>query len=137
MDTTVSTDSSLKPSGKVSSALRLQQVLQGIIALFFTAAGLANLAGGMGADMLRLGYPEYFSMIIGGGYLIGVVCIYQRVFPFLQDWAFGAMAASLVGAAASHIFVGDPLSKVLPCFIIQILFVWSYVLRMKGQADVA
>lgn len=117
------------------SRRRLQQVLQAFLALFFVAAGLANIGGAMSGDMVRLGYPDYFSTIIGVGYIIGVVCIYQTRFPFLQEWAYGAMAASLVGASASHIFAGDTLDKAMPSLIVQVIFVVSYVLRLRGLTD--
>lgn len=115
------------------STKNLQRGLQGFLAFVFVAAGLVNLGGAMEMDMARLEYPNYFSMIIGMGYLLGVVCLYQSKYLFLQEWALGAFAASLVGAAASHILAGDPLSKALPAFVLQAIFVWSYILRIKLQ----
>lgn len=108
-----------------------QKVLQGILAFVFLAAGAANLMGAMDADLARLGFPEYFSLIIGVAYLISVVCIYQTRFPFLQDWAFAGMAVSLVGAAGSHILAGDPIGNAMPAIIIQIVLVFAYVMRAK------
>lgn len=116
---------------KLSSQKKTHDVLQSILALVFFAAAIANLAGAMGSDMQRLGYPAYFSVILGLAYAIGVVCLYQRRFVFLQEWAIGAFAASLVGAAGSHVFAGDPFARALPALILQIFLVWFYLLRRK------
>lgn len=115
----------------LSRQKKVHEVLKSILALIFFAAAIANLSGGMSGDMQRLGYPAYFSVILGLAYAIGVVCLYQRRFVFLQEWAIGAFATSLVGAAASHVFAGDPFTRALPALVLQVLLVWFYLLRRK------
>lgn len=114
-----------------NSTARLQHFVQGFLALVFVAAGLANLAGAMQADMMRLAYPNYFSTLLGVGYILGVLCLYQNKYPFLQEWALGAFAASLVGAAGSHVLAGDPISRAIPAIVLLAIFVWNYWLRSK------
>ncbi|MEM6384483.1 MAG: DoxX family protein [Pseudomonadota bacterium] len=116
---------------KTLNATYAPAIFKGIIAFVFVAAGIANLMGGMATDLERLGFPGYFSTIIGVAYLLAVVCIYQTTFLFLQEWAYGGMAVALVGAAASHVFAGDPLANAMPAFILQIIFVVAYVLRAR------
>ncbi|MEM6524726.1 MAG: DoxX family protein [Bacteroidota bacterium] len=115
------------------SEQRMRIVLQGAIAFIFVMAALACLSGGMTPELERLGYPKYFSFILGPAYLLGVVSIYQQRYPFLQEWAIGAIAVNLIGASASHILAGDSIVKALPSFIIQALFIWFYILRLKEK----
>ncbi|MEM6735478.1 MAG: DoxX family protein [Bacteroidota bacterium] len=107
--------------------------LQGIIAFVYVMAALACLSGGMTPELERLGYPNYFSMILGIAYLLGVVSIYQKRYSFLQEWAIGAIAVNLIGASASHIFAGDSIAQALPSFVVQALFIWFYILRLKEK----
>ncbi|MDP0930078.1 DoxX family protein [Paracoccus onubensis] len=113
----------------------IQLVLQGLVAFVFLAAGVFNLAGMMTEEMVRLGYPGYFTTIIGVAYIIGVICIYQPRFAFLQDWAFGAMAATLVGAAGTHILIGDPISSATPAIGTLAALVATYALRGRFRED--
>jgi len=110
---------------------KLYQITKGILAFAFATSGLANLAGAMAADMDRLGYPAYFSTIIGVAYFIAVIFIYQTKIRFLQEWAYGGMAASLVGATASHVFAGDSVAMVVPAFVLIGIFSVAYYSRYK------
>lgn len=107
----------------------VQLILQGLVATVFLVAGVLNLTGMMTEEMMRLGYPGYFSTIIGVAFIIGVIFIYQPRFTFLQEWAFGAMAATLVGAAGTHILVGDPIGSAAPAIMTLVLLLVAYALR--------
>lgn len=109
--------------------------LQGIMAFIFVMVALANLSGAATPEIERLGYPRYFSFLLGPACLIGVVCLYQNRYLFLQEWALGGFAANLVGASTSHILAGDTIAQALPSFIIQALFVWFYILRLKEKNE--
>lgn len=113
----------------------IQLILQGLVAFVFLAAGVFNLAGMMTEEMMRLGYPGYFTTITGVAYIIGVICIYQPRFAFLQDWAFGAMAATLVGAAGTHILIGDPISSATPAIGTLVVLMAAYALRGRPRED--
>lgn len=125
----------MKNARYYSSIKLLQLILQGTLAFVFLVAGVLNLSGTMTEEMMRLGYPEYFTIIVGVGYIVGVICIYQRHFAFLQEWVFGAMAAALVGAAGSHVLVGDPLSSATPAIVTLTLLVVAYSLRRRLRDD--
>jgi uncharacterized membrane protein len=109
--------------------------LQGLVAIVFLVAGALNLSGMTTEEMMHLGYPSYFTTIIGVAFIIGVICIYQPRFAFLQDWAFGAMAATLVGAAGTHILVGDHISSAAPAIVTLIVLVVAYGLRGRIRKD--
>lgn len=109
----------------------VQLLLQGLVALIFLGAGLLNLTGAMIEEMMRLGYPGYFMTLIGVAYLIGILCLYQPRLAFLQEWAFGAMAATLVGAAGSHLAIGDSVARAAPAIVTLILLLAAYALRHR------
>jgi hypothetical protein len=90
---------------------------------------LAMVGGGV-ADLVRLQpqveimqtlqYPLYLLTIIGAAKLAGVAVLVAPGKPILKEWAYAGFSIDLVGAAASHLFVGDaPFPTVLP------LLVWS------------
>nr|WP_263858577.1 DoxX family protein [Coralloluteibacterium stylophorae] len=103
--------------------------MQGLVALVFLAAGILNLMGIMTEQLMRLGYPGHFATIIGVAFITGVICLYQTRFVFLQDWAFGAMAATLVGAAATHLLIGDPAAKAAPAIVTLAVLLVAHSLR--------
>lgn len=111
----------------------VQLALQGLVACVFLVAGALNLAGMMTEEMARLGYPSHFMTIIGVAYIIGVICLCQPRFVFLQDWAFGAMAATLAGAAGTHILVGDPISNAAPAIATLVVLVVAYAMRGRPR----
>ncbi|WP_226576347.1 DoxX family protein [Acuticoccus sediminis] len=108
-----------------------QMVLQGLVAFVFLVSGVLNLAGVMTEEMVRLGYPGYFTTIVGVAYIVGVICIYQTRVAFLRDWAFGAMAATLVAAVGSHVLAGDPIGSAAPAIVTLVVFVAAYTLRAR------
>ncbi|WP_019620072.1 DoxX family protein [Amphritea japonica] len=110
---------------------KVYHVSKSLLAFAFTSTGIANLAGLMEGDMSRLGYQNYFSIIIGVAFIIAVICIYQTKVKFLQEWAYGGIAITIVGAFASHFFLGDPLSKNIPALLLMIIFIISYYSRYK------
>ncbi|WP_375286263.1 DoxX family protein [Sphingomonas sp.] len=112
----------------------VQLVLQALVACVFLVAGVLNLGGVMAEEMMRLGYPGHFMIIVGVAYIVGVICLYQPRFAFLQDWVFGAMAATLVGAAGTHILIGDPIGKAAPAIVTLVLLIAAYALRRRLRA---
>jgi hypothetical protein len=51
----------------------------------------------------RLGYPEYFLVILGVWKLLGAVAILVPRFPRLKEWAYAGAMFDLTGAIASHL----------------------------------
>jgi uncharacterized membrane protein YphA (DoxX/SURF4 family) len=90
-----------------------------LIAYWVTTAIIAaEFAIGGVMDVLRLppffeilrhlGYPGYFSVILGVWKVLGAVAVLARRFPRLKEWAYAGMFFNMTGAAASHLAVGDP-----------------------------
>ncbi|MEM9386162.1 MAG: DoxX family protein [Pseudomonadota bacterium] len=111
------------------SLSRTQWALQGIIAAVLLASAAANLSGAMVEQITRLGYPAYLCQILGAAYLIAIICLYQPRYRFLQEWAFAGVAVSFVGAAGSHLFAGDPITRAIPAIGLLLILIAAYALR--------
>lgn len=85
------------------------------------------------AIMDHLGYPHYLATIIGVGKVLGVLAVLAPGFPRLKEWAYAGFAIDLVGAAASHAFVGDAFKDIaIPIAILAIGFA-SYFTRPESR----
>ena len=54
----------------------------------------------------RLGYPQYFLIILGIWKLLGAVALVIPRFPRLKEWAYAGVIFDLTGAIASLLFSG-------------------------------
>ena len=79
----------------------------------------------------QLGYPTYLLTILGVAYIIGVIALVQTKCSLLQDWAYAGFSIALIGAMTSHIFVGDPVEKIIPASFLFVLMLCCYGLRLK------
>ncbi len=100
-----------------------------------TLSGVAHLArlGPMLEGMTALGYPPYFMTILGVAKLLGVAALLAPGLPLLKEWAYAGFAFNLLGATASHLFAGDPLSETLRPAIVLGVGVVSYGLRPASR----
>jgi hypothetical protein len=107
----------------------------GLFCLAFTAGGTGHLlrADPMREGMLKLGYPLYVMTILGSAKLLGVVALLVPGRPLLKEWAYAGFSFNLLGAVASHIFVGDPLGETLPPAILLCVAAASYRLRPPSR----
>jgi len=73
-----------------------------IVCFAFVGSGFANLLHSqhIAADMARLGYPAYFSTILGGWKVLGAVAIVVPRLPRLREWAYAGMIFDLSMPAA-------------------------------------
>lgn len=53
----------------------------------------------------RLGYPEYFIMLIGVAKILGVIGILIPGFPLVREWAYAGLFFDLSAATVSGIVV--------------------------------
>ncbi len=75
----------------------------------------------------HLGYPAYFSVIIGVAKFLGIVGIWQNKVRFLREWAYAGFAFELIGAAISHMALGDGLAQAAPAIVFFVVLLISYV----------
>ena len=88
-----------------------------------------QVAGGM----RNLGYPPYMMTILGTAKLLGVIALLIPGHPLLKEWAYAGFTFNLLGATASHLFAGDPISEALPPFILLCVGATSYTLRPASR----
>ena len=107
----------------------------GVFCLAMTAGGTMNLmrAEVQKESIVALGFPEYLMTILGTAKLLGVVALLIPGVPLLKEWAYAGFTFDLLGASASHAFVGDPpMETVLPLIILGIAAA-SYFLRPASR----
>jgi uncharacterized membrane protein YphA (DoxX/SURF4 family) len=102
-----------------------------LVFLAFAGSGIANLvhAPTIARDMAHLGYPDYFSTILGTWKVLGALAVVVPAFPRVKEWAYAGMAFDLTGAAISRAVSGDGAAGVVPPLIVFGLVVASWWLR--------
>ena len=115
----------------MNSRLIVYWLATGLFCLAMTAGGAMNL---MRAEMQKeglaaLGYPEYLMTILGVAKLLGVVALLLPGLPLLKEWAYAGFTFDLLGAAASHAFVGDAMGETVVPLVILSIGLISYRLR--------
>jgi len=106
--------------------------------VYWGTTGLAALAlagGGIGqvsrspemvANMVKLGYPAYFMVILGTWKLLAALALVVPGAPRLKEWAYAGLTFLLTGAFVSHLAAGDPLgNSVAPLAILAVVLVSS------------
>jgi uncharacterized membrane protein YphA (DoxX/SURF4 family) len=101
------------------------------VCLAFVGSGIANLAhvSHVAEDMAHLGYPRYFSDILGAWKLLGALVVAIPGFSRAKEWAYAGMMFDLTGAAISRGVVGDGIKGVVPPLLIAALVAASWALR--------
>jgi len=79
----------------------------------------------------HLGYPDYLLPFIGVAKILGGLTIIQPWFARLKEWAYAGLAIDVVGAAYSHLAVGDGPSGWVPPVVALALILVSYGLHRK------
>jgi hypothetical protein len=110
-------------------------VVTGLFCAAFTAGGASHLlrVESMAESMTALGYPLYVMTILGVAKLLGVVALLAPGHPLLKEWAYAGFAFDLLGAIASHAFVGDPPSEFVGPVGLLTLGAVSYHLRPASR----
>lgn len=106
--------------------------------LFCAALGFGGIAHLLRADAMAegiatLGYPPYLMTILGAAKVLGVVALLAPGLPLLKEWAYAGFTFNLLGATASHIFVGDPASETVRPALVLVLAIASYFLRPPSR----
>jgi hypothetical protein len=78
--------------------------------------------------LAHLGYPVYFSDLLGVGKLAGVCVLLAPGLSRLKEWAYVAFGITVLSASYSHFSSGDGLMALEPLVTFAAL-VFSYVMR--------
>jgi DoxX-like family len=82
--------------------------------------------------LAHLGYPRYFSNLLGIGKIAGVVVLLAPGMPRLKEWAYVGCAITILSACYSHYSSGDGLLALEPLVTFGAL-VASYGSRPKSR----
>lgn len=83
------------------------------------------------AVMRDLGYPPYFATILGTAKLLAAAALLTPGFPRLKQWAYAGILINMVGAGASHLASGDPVTAVIAPGAFAVLALTSWHLRPR------
>jgi hypothetical protein len=97
----------------------------GVLAIFHVPAFMKALA--------HLGYPAYFSNLLGLGKLIGVYVLLAPRLAKLKEWAYVAFSITVLSACYSHYNAGDGWMALEP-LITFIALIVSYSTRPADRA---
>ena len=107
-----------------------------LVVLMSLITGIGNLIPfpHIEGDLIHLGYPPYFRIILGTWKVIAAIVI---IFPrrlWIKDLAYIGILLDLSGAAASRLAVGDGLIKVILPLIISVWVAvswWNFRTRLS------
>jgi uncharacterized membrane protein YphA (DoxX/SURF4 family) len=98
--------------------------ISGILAVTHAPAMMKALA--------HLGYPVYFSDLLGIAKLAGTAVLLLPVLPRLKEWAYVGFAITVLCAVYSHLFSGDGAMALEPLVTFAALVV-SYFTRPAAR----
>ena len=106
-----------------------------IIAFVLLSGGAAELAHRRETieGMAHLGYPLYFTVILGVWKVLGGIALLAPRFPRLKEWAYAGAFFDLTGAAASHAARGDDAAHLIWPLVFAALTVASWALRPQSR----
>jgi hypothetical protein len=73
------------------------------------AAGVAAIlrAPALFAELLRLGYPSHFIVLLGTWEVLGAAALCAPRHPLLKEWAYAGMFINFSGAIVAHASAAD------------------------------
>jgi hypothetical protein len=98
--------------------------ISGILALTHSPAMMTALA--------HLGYPPYFSNLLGVAKVVGVCVLLVPGIARLKEWAYVGFAITILSASYSHLLSGDGLLALEPLVTFAALIL-SYAMRPPNR----
>src|SRR6266478_8459043 len=104
------------------------------IVFIMTISGALALihSPGMMTALAHLGYPPYFSNLLGVSKLIGVCVLLLPGIARLKEWAYVGFAITILSASYSHLLSGDGLLALEPLVTFAALIL-SYTVRPPSR----
>jgi hypothetical protein len=100
-----------------------------VVCIMAISGGLAiTHASPMMKALAHLGYPRYFSNLLGIGKIAGICVLLAPGLPRMKEWAYTGFAITILSACYSHLCSGDGLLALEPLVTFAALVV-SYMLR--------
>jgi hypothetical protein len=110
-------------------------VTTGTLAFALLAGGAADLAHLPAIDtgMTHLGYPLYFTTILGAWKIPGALVLLAPRLPRLKEWAYAGAFFNMSGAVLSHIMSGDTFVQFLAPLVFSACVIVSWSLRPESR----
>lgn len=83
----------------------------------------------------RLGYPDYFPVILGVAKLLAALAIAYPRSATLTEWAYAGLTFDIVAVVASHVAMGDALGETLAPLAVLALIAVSYTAHRERRED--
>ena len=81
--------------------------------------------------LIHLGYPPYFTYILGAAKLLAAAALLAPGLPRLKEWAYAGIMVNMIGATASHLAKGDGISDLTPPAVFAAITLLSYTLARR------
>ena len=115
--------------------MKTQQIIYwattGILAFALIAGGMAEITHQKAIDegMTHLGYPLYFTTLLGLWKLPGAIVLLAPRLPLLKEWAYAGAFFDMSGAVVSHVMSGDTFAQLVWPLAFAVFTVVSWALR--------
>jgi uncharacterized membrane protein YphA (DoxX/SURF4 family) len=111
-------------------------VATAFVGCVMTVSGLLAVthAPPMMRALAHLGYPPYFSNLLGVAKLLGVCVLVAPGFVKWKEWAYVGFGITVISASYSHLLSGDGLRALEPWLTFAALVV-SYVNRPANRRE--
>jgi hypothetical protein len=126
-----STEGSPRAGGKLRIAHR---ITTGTFAALIALSGTAFLVGPAPVveGIRRLGYPPYFTPLLGIAKLLGVAVLLAPRARILREWAYAGFTFLLIAAISSHTLSKDGVAHAVPAIVCLGLLLASYATRRSA-----
>lgn len=105
------------------------------VACIMTVSGVLAIthAPRMMQALAHLGYPAYFSNLLGSAKLLGVCVLLVPGLPRLKEWAYVGFGITILSASYSHLHSGDGAMALEPLitFAALVLSYWTQPANRK------
>ena len=101
-----------------------------LVAIVIAISGVLSLvhSPSMIEAFAHLGYPAYFSYLLGVAKVLGVCVLLVPGLPTVKEWAYAGIGITLISACVSHFASGDGLTSLEPLFFF-VMLIASYLTR--------
>jgi uncharacterized membrane protein YphA (DoxX/SURF4 family) len=100
--------------------------------MLFSAFSYLSLSPEVVEGMTKIGFPLFFLKILAPAKILGALALLYPRFPTMTEWAYAGFTFVFIGAAMTHYFVGDPVSKIITPLVVLAIHLGSYRLwRMR------
>jgi uncharacterized membrane protein YphA (DoxX/SURF4 family) len=86
--------------------------------------------------MIDLGYPPYFATILGTAKLLAAAALLTPGVPRLKEWAYAGILINMIGACASHLAAGNPLTTIIAPATFAVTALTSWRLRPTSAEEI-